>query len=46
MLRGGKLHVALPDDRGAVRSQALGVSFAKVEGPKLALGWPEGGAQI
>jgi len=46
VLRGGRLHVALPDDRGAVRSQVLGVSFAATPGPKLSLTWPEGSGQI
>jgi Uma2 family endonuclease len=46
VLRGGRLHVALPDDHGAVRSQVLGVSFTTAPGPRLSLSWPEGSGQI
>ena len=46
VLRGGRLHVALPDDHGAVRSQILRVSLATTSGPKLSLSWPEGSGQI
>lgn len=35
VLRGGQYLAALPDDRGAVRSPVLGVTFSLVEGPKL-----------
>ncbi|MGC4117372.1 MAG: Uma2 family endonuclease [Myxococcales bacterium] len=45
-LRGGRLHLVLPDEAGMVRLQCLGVSLGKVEGPKLALSWPGGSAQI
>jgi Uma2 family endonuclease len=46
VLRGGRLHVALPDDHGGVRSQVLGVSFATTPGPRLSLSWPHGSGQI
>ncbi len=46
VLRGGRLHVALPDEHGAVRSQVLGATFAAVTGPRLSVRWPEGNAQI
>lgn len=45
-LRGGKLHAVLPDGNGAVRSQTLGVTFAKVAGPRLALTWAGGGSEL
>ncbi len=45
-LRGGKLHIALPDERGAVRSQVLGIVFAKVEGPHFSVEWSGGSARI
>jgi Uma2 family endonuclease len=45
-LRGGRLHVALPDERGAVRSQVLGASFEKAPGPQLRIQWPGGEARI
>lgn len=37
VLRGGKLHAALLDASGAVRSEALGVTFRTIAGPKLEL---------
>ena len=46
VLRGDRLHVVLPDEQGMVRSQALGVTIAKIPGPRLSLTWPGGSAQI
>jgi len=46
VLRGDRLHVVLPDEQGAVRSQVLAVSFAKVSGPRVSLAWPGGSGQI
>lgn len=46
VLRGGKLYSALPDDRGAVVSRVLGVTFQRVEGPRLRLLWSGGQAEI
>lgn len=46
VLRGGRLHVALPDEHGAVRSKVLGVVFSKVGGPKLRVEWPGSSAEI
>jgi Uma2 family endonuclease len=46
VLRGGRLHVALPDERGAVRSQVLGVVFSRASGPKLRLEWAGASAEI
>jgi Uma2 family endonuclease len=34
-LRGGQLHLALPDEKGVVRLQLLGVTLGKAAGPKL-----------
>ncbi|MGC4120846.1 MAG: Uma2 family endonuclease [Myxococcales bacterium] len=45
VLRGGRLHVALPDEQGAVRSRVLGVVFSKV-GAKLRMEWPGSSAEI
>lgn len=45
VLRGGKLHAALADEAGAMRSEVLGVTFAPAAG-KLALRWPGGDAAI
>lgn len=45
-LRGGKLHAVLPDEHGAVRSQTLGVVFARGAGPRLTLTWPGGGTEL
>lgn len=44
--RGGRLHVALPDERGAVRSQALGTALQKVPEPLLRIQWSSGEAAI
>jgi Uma2 family endonuclease len=46
VLRGGKLHAALPDPSGAVRSEILGVTFARMEGPKLRVSGPGVEARI
>lgn len=46
VLRAGKLHVALPDERGEVRSAALGVGFRRVEGPRLRVEWSDGKAEL
>lgn len=35
VLRGGKLHAALPDAEGRLRSEVLGVTFATRAGPRL-----------
>ncbi|HVE81227.1 MAG TPA: hypothetical protein VND93_00195, partial [Myxococcales bacterium] len=41
VLRGGKYLAVLPDDRHAVRSAVLGVTFARVDGPRLRVGTTE-----
>jgi Uma2 family endonuclease len=46
VLRGGRLHVVLPDERGAVRSQVLGAAFGRAPGPKLVITWATGEAEI
>jgi Uma2 family endonuclease len=46
VLRGGKLHAALPDAEAAVRSAVLGVSLARIDGPKLRLVWNGGASEI
>jgi Uma2 family endonuclease len=46
VLRGGRLHAALPDEHGRVRSPILGVAFATRPGPRLELSWPGGTATI
>jgi Uma2 family endonuclease len=46
VLRGAAYHAALPDDRGAVRSPALGVTLSVGDGPQLALAWPDGSTRI
>ncbi|MGC4113880.1 MAG: Uma2 family endonuclease [Myxococcales bacterium] len=45
-LRGDRFFAVQPDDRGRLRSTSLGVSFAKIEGPRLALTWADGAAEI
>ena len=45
-LRGGRLHLVLPDEKGAIRLHLLGVALGKAAGPKLALAWPEGNAEL
>jgi Uma2 family endonuclease len=35
-----------PDDDGSVRSEALGVTFTPVEGPKLRITWDGGAAEV
>lgn len=46
VLREGAYLVALPDDRGAVRSPILGVTFARVDGPKLRVFTPSSSTEI
>ena len=46
VLRGPRLHAALPNPDGSVVVASLGVSFSRVEGPLLRLAWPDGGADI
>jgi Uma2 family endonuclease len=46
VLRGGKLHAALPDDSGGVRSPILGVTLSRDDGPKLRLRWSSGETSI
>ncbi len=46
ILRGGRLHVVLPDASGSVAAASLGVSFAPVEGPSLRLAWEGGHADV
>lgn len=46
VLRGKQLYSVLPDDRGAVVSRILGVTFQRVEGPRLRLLWSGGQAEI
>ncbi len=46
VLRGGKLHVVLPDAEGGVRSQVLGIAFKPIAGPKLRVLTPTGGIEI
>ncbi len=46
VLRGGRLHAALPDSSGSTRSVALGVAFVTVDGPALRLIWDGGEADI
>lgn len=45
-LRGGKLHLALPDDNGVLRLQTLGVKLGAGSGPVLTLAWPGGTTSI
>ena len=40
VLRGDKLHVALPDAEGGVRSQVLQARFIPIAGPKLRIELP------
>lgn len=49
VLRGGRLHAALPDADGVVRLASVGLDLSTadtVDGPRLALAWPEGAAEI
>jgi Uma2 family endonuclease len=46
VLREGAYLVALPDDRGAVRSPILGVTFTRVDGPKLRVSTPSSATEI
>jgi Uma2 family endonuclease len=46
VLRGGRLHVALPLEDGGVRSEALGVTFTPAPGPKVRLVWDGGAAEV
>lgn len=45
-LRGGKLHVVMPGQEGAVRSAVLEVTFVAVPGPRLRLTWADGAIDI
>jgi len=44
--RAEKLHVALPDDQGGVRSEILEIRFVPVEGPRLRLEGPDGATEL
>lgn len=46
VLRGGRLHAALPDAAGAVVLASLVLTLSTVEGPVLRLGWAGGTAEI
>ncbi len=46
LLRGKKLLPMTADEKGAVRSSVLSVSFAPVEGPRLRVVWAQGEASI
>lgn len=46
ILRGSALLAVQPDAAGAVRSDVLGVTFARVEGPKLRVSWSQGTTEL
>ncbi|MGH9157607.1 MAG: Uma2 family endonuclease [Acidimicrobiales bacterium] len=46
VLRGGRLHAALPHPDGSVTAASLGVSLSTVEGPALRLEWPDGASTL
>jgi Uma2 family endonuclease len=46
VLRGARYVQLSPDEKGVVRSQALGVAFATVSGPRLRVSWPDGAGEI
>ena len=46
VLRGGRLHLALPDEGGTVRLPLLGVTLGKAAGPRLSVAWPNGSAEL
>jgi Uma2 family endonuclease len=46
VLRAGSYVLMSPDEKGTVRSSALGVGFATVAGPKIAVTWSEGRAEV
>jgi len=46
VLRGGRHVLVQPDADGAVRSAALGATFATVDGPRLAIAWDGGSTQV
>ena len=45
-LRGGAYFAILPDETGAVRAPALGLTLSLTDGPKLRLTWANGSAEI
>jgi Uma2 family endonuclease len=46
VLRGGKLLAAATDERGRLRSDVLGVTLQRVDGPLLELTWSGGSTRI
>ena len=46
VLRGGQMRLVQPDSTGRVYSEALGVSFQGVAGPKLRVAWDGGQADV
>jgi len=46
VLRGGRAVLVQADDSGRVRSDALGATFATVPGPRLAVAWEGGAAEV
>jgi len=46
VLRGGKLHIVLPDSDGGLRSEVLGVRFVPASGPKLRVELPGGTEEL
>lgn len=46
VLRGGKLLVAATDDAGRLRSEVLGATFQRVDGPWLEITWSGGSTRI
>src|SRR3989442_1136467 len=46
VLRGSQRLAGVHDEKGDSRSQALGLAFAWVEGPKLRLSWADGKATV
>jgi Uma2 family endonuclease len=45
-LRAGRLQLVPPDEAGRVHLRCLGVTLGKVVGPKLAIFWPGGSAEL
>ncbi|MBI2892162.1 MAG: Uma2 family endonuclease [Deltaproteobacteria bacterium] len=44
--RAGAMEAVAPDSAGGVRSSVLEVTFARIDGPKLRIAWPDGVAEI
>lgn len=46
VLRGGRLHAALPDPSGAITLASLDITLSTDDGPKLRVAWADGSTEI